>query len=74
MRVLTPVTAELVYRVALVCIRGGNHERAQAHLRQLREEGFKILAYRLCTKMIVAGITPCSETKSRPTESLETSP
>lgn len=71
---LTPVTAELVYRVALVCIRGGNHERAQAHLRQLREDGYKILAYRLCTKMIVAGITPCAETKSATLESLETSP
>lgn len=71
---LSPQAAVLVWRIALNCLRGGNHERAQAHLRQLREDGYQVLAYRLCTKMIVAGITPCDETKSRPTESLETSP
>lgn len=55
----------LIYRIALNCVRGGNEHRAQAHLRQLREAGQKILAYRLCTKMILAGITPCDEDKTR---------
>lgn len=68
---MTPFAAQLVYRIALNCIRGGNVERAQAHLRQLREAGQKTLAYRLCTRMIVAGITPCAETEPRRLESLE---
>lgn len=65
-------TGELVYRVGLNCLRTGNTERAQAHLRQLREAGHKTLAYRLCTRMILAGVTPCTEDKSRPIESMET--
>lgn len=69
---MTQETAEMVYRVALNCLRGGNPDRTQAHLRQLREAGYKTLAYRLCTRMIIAGITPCTEDKSRPIESMET--
>lgn len=68
---LSEQSAVLIYRIALNFLRGGNIDRAQAHLRQLREARQKILAYRLCTKMIVAGITPCDEDKTRRQEIMQ---
>lgn len=61
---LSDASADLVYRIGLWCLLRGNPDRAQAHLRQLREDNRDVLANKLAKRMIERGITPT--TKRRP--------